>query len=101
MAATRKFFVGGNWKMNGNKSSIDGIVERLNSNKNADVEIVCAPPQCYLDYTRSKLDASVHVAAQNCYKTDKGAFTGDISPAMLKDLGMKKKRPKMHELKLN
>ena len=84
----RKPLIAGNWKMNGNKSSIDGIVERLNSNKNADVEVVCAPPQCYLDYTRSKLDASVHVAAQNCYKTEKGAFTGDISPAMLKDLGM-------------
>lgn len=30
MADQRKFFVGGNWKMNGNKSSIDGIVKFLN-----------------------------------------------------------------------
>jgi triosephosphate isomerase len=30
MASQRKFFVGGNWKMNGTKSSIDGIVKFLN-----------------------------------------------------------------------
>ncbi|XP_063716790.1 triosephosphate isomerase A-like [Symsagittifera roscoffensis] len=86
--SSRKFFVGGNWKMNGNKAAIDTIIERLNSNKNESVETVCAPPQCYLEYTRSKLDAAVFVSAQNCYKVEKGAFTGDISPAMLKDLGV-------------
>ncbi len=75
--------------MNGNKSSIDGIIERLNSAKNNSVEIVCAPPQCYLDYTRSKLDSSLYVAAQNCYKVEKGAFTGELSPAMLNDIGIK------------
>lgn len=31
MSSQRKFFVGGNWKMNGNKQSIDGIVAFLNS----------------------------------------------------------------------
>ncbi|XP_075252111.1 triosephosphate isomerase-like [Convolutriloba macropyga] len=86
--AARKFFVGGNWKMNGNKAAIDVIVERLNGSINTSVETVCAPPQCYLDYTKSKLDSSLFVAAQNCYKVEKGAFTGDISPAMLKDLGV-------------
>jgi len=86
--ASRKFFVGGNWKMNGNKAAMDTIIERLNGNKNADVETVAAPPQCYLDYVKSKLDSSIHVAAQNCYKAEKGAFTGEISPAMLKDLGV-------------
>jgi triosephosphate isomerase len=33
------------------------------------------------------LDKRIHVAAQNCYKVEKGAFTGDISPAMIKDNG--------------
>ena len=69
--------------MNGNKASIDEIVDRLNSNVKADVEIVCAPPQCYLGYVKSKLSSDVFVAAQNCYKVEKGAFTGEISPAML------------------
>ena len=50
-------------------------------------EIVCGAPQCYIDYARQKLPASIGVAAQNCYKTAKGAFTGEISPGMIKDLG--------------
>jgi len=88
MMAPRKFFVGGNWKMNGNKASIDEIVDRLNLNVKADVEVVCAPPQCYLGYVKSKLSSDVFVAAQNCYKVEKGAFTGEISPAMLQDMGV-------------
>jgi len=85
----RKFFVGGNWKMNGNKASIDGIVEFLNKGGvNPNTEVVVSPPTCYLEYTRTRLNQAIGVAAQNCYKAEKGAFTGDISPAMLKDLGI-------------
>jgi len=32
----------------------------------------------YLDYVRQKLDKKIGVAAQNCYKVEKGAFTGEI-----------------------
>jgi len=86
----RKFFVGGNWKMNGNKASIDEIVAFMNAGPlNADVEVVVSPPTCYLEYARSKLNANIGVAAQNCYKKASGAFTGDISPAMIKDIGLK------------
>jgi len=85
----RKFFVGGNWKMNGNKASIDGIIGFLNKDGlNPNTEVVVSPPTCYLEYTRSRLDQKIGVSAQNCYKVEKGAFTGDISPAMLKDLGI-------------
>jgi len=86
----RKFFVGGNWKMNGNKASIDGIIKFLNEGGcNPNTEVVVSPPTIYLDYVRSKLDPSIGVAAQNCYKVEKGAFTGDISPAMILDIGCK------------
>lgn len=40
--------------------------------------MVCGSPSIYLDFVRSKLDAKFGVAAQNCYKTAKGAFTGEI-----------------------
>jgi len=40
-----------------------------------------------LDFVRQKIKPSFHVSAQNCYKAEKGAFTGDISPAMIKDMG--------------
>uniref|UniRef100_A0A1I7YRW2 Triosephosphate isomerase n=1 Tax=Steinernema glaseri TaxID=37863 RepID=A0A1I7YRW2_9BILA len=87
---TRKFFVGGNWKMNGDKASVDGIVAFLNqSGGNDSVDVVVAPPAPYLTYVKEHLKAPVEVAAQNCYKVPKGAFTGEISPAMIKDLGLK------------
>jgi len=85
----RKFFVGGNWKMNGNKASIDGIVDFLvkgPTDENVEVVVGCSP--CYLMYVRDKLPADKFgVAAQNCYKAEKGAFTGEISPQMIKDCG--------------
>ncbi|NP_001171739.1 triosephosphate isomerase 1 [Saccoglossus kowalevskii] len=89
MASERKFFVGGNWKMNGNKESIDGIVKFLNEGGlNPNTEVVVAPSPIYLPYVRGKLNSQIGVAAQNCYKVEKGAFTGEISPAMLKDNGI-------------
>uniref|UniRef100_A0A803SNJ0 Triosephosphate isomerase n=1 Tax=Anolis carolinensis TaxID=28377 RepID=A0A803SNJ0_ANOCA len=86
--APRKFFVGGNWKMNGDKKSLGELIQTLNGAKvSGDVEVVCGAPTIYLDFARQKLDAKFGVAAQNCYKVAKGAFTGEISPAMIKDIG--------------
>lgn len=85
---TRKFFVGGNWKMNGNKHEIDDIAAFMTKGPiSPSTEVVVGCPQCYLVYSRDKLPAQVGVAAQNCYKVAKGAFTGEISPAMIKDCG--------------
>lgn len=72
--------------MNGNKSSIKemcGVLKAASLDPNTEVIIGCPAP--YLDYARGLLPATVAVAAQNCYKVDKGAFTGEISPAMIKD----------------
>ena len=41
-------------------------------------DVVVSPPTCYIGQVRAKLNAALHVAAQNCYKCDSGAFTGDI-----------------------
>ncbi|XP_041377877.1 triosephosphate isomerase-like [Gigantopelta aegis] len=88
MASQRKFVVGGNWKMNGDKQSIDGIIAFLNKGPlNDDTDIIVAPPAVYLDYVRKGLSPKVAVSAQNCYKELKGAFTGDISVTMIKDVG--------------
>lgn len=85
----RKFFVGGNWKMNGDKKSIDGICEFLTKGPlDKNVDVVIGVPAVYLEYTKGKFPAGVLAAAQNCYKEAKGAFTGEISPAMLKDIGI-------------
>jgi len=89
-AQPRRFFVGGNWKMNGNKADIDTIVAWMSKGPlDPNTEVVVAVPQCYQMYARQKLPASVGVAAQNCYKAAKGAFTGEQSPQMVLDCGAK------------
>ncbi|XP_055455057.1 triosephosphate isomerase-like [Psammomys obesus] len=88
MAPCRKFFVGGNWKMNGRKKCLGELICTLNAAKlPADIEVVCAPPSAYIDFARQNLDPQIAVAAQNCYKAPNGAFTGEISPGMIIDLG--------------
>jgi len=85
----RKFVVGGNWKMNGDKKQIQEIADFLTKGPiNADTEVVVGVPSIYLEYAKSLLPANVETAAQNCYKVAKGAFTGEISPAMIKDIGV-------------
>jgi len=84
----RKFFVGGNWKMNGNKQSSKELLASLNG-LSSDVEVVVGAPTIYLDFVQQNKPSNVEVAAQNCYKVAKGAFTGEISPDMIKDVGVK------------
>eukprot|EP00054_Salpingoeca_dolichothecata_P001511 m.19512 g.19512 ORF g.19512 m.19512 type:complete len:249 (+) comp12255_c0_seq1:42-788(+) len=86
----RRFFVGGNWKMNGTRDSINTLIATLNTAKKpANVDVVVSPPTIYLDFTRQNLNSEIGVAAQNCYKVAKGAFTAEISPQMITDIGCK------------
>ncbi|ALC46246.1 Tpi, partial [Drosophila busckii] len=86
--STRKFCVGGNWKMNGDQKTIADICKTLSSAQlDPNTEVVIGCPAIYLMYARNLLPCSIGVAGQNAYKTAKGAFTGEISPAMLKDIG--------------
>jgi len=77
--------------MNGDKKSLDSIIKMMNESicgkTLLNTEVVCSPPTCYLEYVRLRMAYGMGVAAQNCWKAEKGAFTGDISPAMIKDLG--------------
>merc|ERR1712106_422764 len=86
----RKFFVGGNWKMNGDKASIDEICSWLVAGPlDPNTEVVVGVPGCYLQYVSDKVKGcQVSVSAQNCYKANKGAFTGELSPAMIQDCGV-------------
>jgi len=75
--------------MNGNKQSIQELIDCLSKcplDKN--VDIVVAAPALYLDFTKSIVPENIQVSAQNCYKVDKGAFTGEISCPMIKDIGV-------------
>jgi triosephosphate isomerase len=82
----RKFFVGGNFKMNGSISSIKEIVDNLNkATIDSNVEVVVAPPSLYLLLTREHLRPEIEVASQNVFDKPNGAFTGEISVSQLKD----------------
>lgn len=73
----RKFVVGGNWKMNGDKKQISEIIDFLKAGPlNSDTQVIVGVPSIYLDYAKNNLPSNVEVAAQNCYKVPKGAFTG-------------------------
>jgi triosephosphate isomerase len=79
-----------NWKMNKKiddaQAFLDEFIPLVWNEK--DVDIVIAPPFTAL-YTVSNLlkITRVSLAAQNMYHAEKGAFTGEISPAMLTDVG--------------
>lgn len=75
--------------MNGSKASIDEIIKNLgDANMPANTDVVVAPTAAHLLYVKERITPKIHVSAQNAYKVAKGAFTGEISPAILKDLGI-------------
>jgi triosephosphate isomerase len=98
----RKKMIAGNWKMNGDRTFtsefINNIEEWLltdttgrNVSKaiNAgDIEIVTAPPFTSLDAAvSSRKSDKIKIAAQNVHYEHKGAFTGEVSIPMLKEIG--------------
>lgn len=91
MKASRKFFVGGNWKSNGTISSIrDLITKILNPHpfNFSSVDVIISPTFIHLPLVQSLLNPSFQISAQNSSLTGPGAYTGEISPESLKDLGL-------------
>ncbi|XP_020277237.1 triosephosphate isomerase, chloroplastic [Asparagus officinalis] len=90
MAGSGKFFVGGNWKCNGTKDSINKLVSDLNGAKmENDVDVVVAPPFVYIDQVKNSLTDRIEISAQNSWVGKGGAFTGEISVEQLIDIGCK------------
>ncbi len=78
-----------NWKMNVRPSEVEELVTSIVSfcEGRSDTVILC-PPAVYLERLLSLTQgSSVHVGVQNCYFETSGAFTGEISPVMVKELG--------------
>ncbi len=78
----------GNWKMNNTLSESRELVRQLNMSLSfpSKVEIVVCPPFTALQTVRENLDPKVRLGAQNVYPALSGAFTGEVSPSMLKEL---------------
>ncbi|MFQ6035245.1 MAG: triose-phosphate isomerase [Sedimentisphaerales bacterium] len=88
----RKPFVAGNWKMNTDSHSSVELAKRVASGSSQiaghSVTVAVCPPFVYLQSVAKALSASsVAVGAQDVYFETKGAFTGEISASMLKDIG--------------
>lgn len=86
----RRKLIAGNWKMNTDRSSAvalaKGIVAGVDKYKAVDL-LVC-PPFVYLTSVADVVrGTSVALGAQNMYHEGNGAFTGELSAAMLKDVG--------------
>ena len=88
----RKQIIAGNWKMNGTIASGSILIEAFTSflgDKNLDCEVVVCPPFTALERAVSLTrDTQVGVGAQNMDYHDAGAFTGEVSPLMLMELGV-------------
>ena len=83
-------FIAGNWKMNKTVGEALDLVRELKASLSGvkAVEIAVAPPFTALYAIHKELEGSpIHLAAQNLYWEEKGAFTGEISPLMLKEIG--------------
>lgn len=86
----RRALVAGNWKMNGTRAGIAALLDGIKRGLSADLEteIAVCPPFVYLSDVLAALESStVAVGAQNVSEHEGGAFTGEIAPAMLADLG--------------
>ncbi len=83
-------FIAGNWKMNKTvREAVDLVRELKTAISGAGgVEIAVAPPFTALFAVHREIEGSpIRLAAQNLYWEEKGAFTGEISPIMLKEAG--------------
>ena len=86
----RKKFIAGNWKMFTNRASAQDLAAAVARGVGTEerVEVAVCPPFPYLVPVAEALRGSrVGLGAQNLYPEREGAFTGEVSPAMLLDCG--------------
>lgn len=89
--ASRTMLIAGNWKMNGTRADAQAFLEKLSGLKpqaRADRTLLICPPATLIGEMAKPLAAlGVAIGGQNCHAAVSGAYTGDISAAMLTDLG--------------
>ena len=87
----RKRIIAGNWKMNMTPSEAVKLVEELKPLVvNDDVDVVyCVPAIDIIPAMEAAKGTNIQIGAENMYFEEKGAYTGEISPNMLVDAGVK------------
>ncbi|SFQ01211.1 triose-phosphate isomerase [Caldicoprobacter faecalis] len=86
----RKPIIAGNWKMHKTPSQTVSLINELKPLvKDAQVEVVVCPPFVCLPAAKEALAGSnIKLGAQNMHWEEQGAFTGEVAPGMLKELGV-------------
>ena len=87
----RKKIIAGNWKMNMTPSEAVALVNELKPLVvNDDVDVVfCVPAIDIIPAMEAAKGTNIQIGAENMYFEEKGAYTGEISPNMLNDAGVK------------
>ncbi len=86
----RKPFIAGNWKMNLDRKGALALVATLRERfgQRSDIDCAVCPPFVYLrDVVDALAGSPIQVGGQNCGDQKSGAFTGEVSAAMLLDVG--------------
>jgi len=97
--ASRSPIIGGNWKMNLDRQDAIRLAETLSqcTSRPEKVQVVLFPPFLYLESVRGVLERApvadgqalpIQLGAQNFYDQPNGAFTGEVSLSMLRDVGV-------------
>lgn len=87
----RRKIIAGNWKMNKTPSEAVALIEELKplvASEEVDV-VFCVPAIDIIPAMQAAADSNICIGAENMYYEESGAYTGEISPAMLTDAGVK------------
>jgi triosephosphate isomerase len=87
----RKMIIAGNWKMNKTPKEAVALIEELKPLVvSEDVEVVfCVPAISLIPAVEAAKGSNIEIGAQNMYFEEKGAYTGEIAPNMLTEVGVK------------
>lgn len=85
----RRKYICGNWKMNKTSSEARNFAKKINEFDFKNVDVLLAPSFISLESFKNNISEKIEVAAQNISQFDDGAYTGEVSTSMLKDIGVK------------
>ncbi len=88
--ALRKAVIAGNWKMNMTPSQAKALIEEMKPLvKDADCDVVlCVPYVDVFAAMEAAEGSNIKIGVENCHWAESGAFTGEISSVMLKEIGV-------------
>lgn len=82
--------IAGNWKMNNTIKVGLQLIDEIKSHKlSEEVEaVICVPFTFFIDAKRAIKNTNIKLGAQNMHFEENGAYTGEVSPLMLKEIGV-------------